>query len=140
MKKGDTTKLSYSVLPNNHSDKLTFASDNRRVATVNSKGKIKAVGTGTATITILTGSGVTSTVTVNVVSLDRETLNMRQYDTETLQVLGIDADITWYTANSRVATVTGGTVVARGLGSTYIYAYVNGCKMACTVNVVSVNQ
>ena len=140
MKRGDTTTLSYSVLPNNHSDKLTFASDNRRVATVNSNGKIKAVGTGTATITILTSSGVTSTVTVNVVALDRETINMRQYDTETLQVLGTDANITWYTANSRVATVTNGTVVGRGLGSTYIYAYVNGCKMACTVNVVSVNQ
>lgn len=140
MKRGDTTKLSYSVLPNNHSDKLTFASDNRRVVTVNSKGKIKAVGTGTATVTILASSGVTSTVTVNVVALDRETINMRQYDSETLQVLGIDADITWYTANSHVATVTDGTVVARGLGSTYIYAYVNGCKMACTVNVVSVNR
>ena len=140
MKKGDSTTISYSVLPNNHSDKLTFASDNRRVATVNSKGKIKAVGTGTATITILAGSGVTSTLTVNVVSLDREIINMRQYDTETLQVLGTNANITWYTANSRVATVTNGTVVGRGLGSTYIYAYVNGCKMACLVNVVSVNQ
>lgn len=140
MKRGDTTTLSYSVLPNNNSDKLTFASDNRRVATVNSNGKIMAVGTGTATITILTSSGVTSTVKVNVVALDRETINMRQYDTETLQVLGTDANITWYSANSRVATVTNGTVVGRGLGSTYIYAYVNGCKMACTVNVVSVNQ
>lgn len=140
MKRGDTTKISYSVLPNNHSDKLTFASDNRRVVTVNSKGKIQAVGTGTATITILAGSGVSSTLTVHVVSLDRTVLNMRQYDTETLQVLGIDADITWYTSNSRVATVTNGTVVGRGLGSTYIYAYVNGCKMECLVTVVSVNQ
>lgn len=140
LKKGDTTTLSYSVLPNNNSDRVRFASDNRRVATVDSNGKIKAVGTGTANITIMTDSGVTTTVVVNVVSLDRTVLNIRQYDTESLQVLGTDANITWYTANSRVATVTNGTVVGRGLGSTYIYAYVNGCKMACVVNVVSVNQ
>lgn len=140
MKKGDSTKLSFSVLPNNYSDRISFASDNKRVAKVNSKGKVTAVGTGTATITILTSSGITATVTVNVVSLDRTALNIRQYDTETLQVLGTDENITWYSSNSRVATVSGGKVTGRGIGSTYVYAYVNGCKMVCRVSVTSVNH
>ena len=32
MKQGDSAKLSYSILPNNSSDNISFASDNRRVA------------------------------------------------------------------------------------------------------------
>lgn len=140
MKKGDSTKLTYSVLPNNTSDHISFASDNKRVATVNSNGKVKAVGTGVANITILAGSGITTTVVVNVVDLNKPTLNMRQYDTETLQVFGTEDDITWYSSNARIATVDGGTVTGRGIGSTYIYAYVNGCKLACKVTITSVNK
>ena len=53
MKRGDKAKLAYSVLPNNTSDSLKFASDNKRVAKVNSNGVVTAVGTGNATITIM---------------------------------------------------------------------------------------
>ena len=100
---------------------------------------VKAVGTGTATITITATSGVTTTVTVNVVSLNKSFVRFRQYDTETLMVLGTSETITWYSANTRIATVTNGKILGRGLGTTYIYAYVNGCKMACRVQVESVN-
>lgn len=140
MKKGDSTTLTYSVLPNNTSDHISFASDNKRVATVNSNGKVKAVGTGTANITILAGSGITTTVVVNVVDLNKSFVNMRQYDTETLQVFGTEDNVTWYSSNNRVATVDGGTVTGRGIGSTYIYAYVGGCKLACQVTITSVNR
>lgn len=139
MKKGDTAKLTYTILPENHSDTIKMASDNKRVATVTNSGKIKAVGTGTATITITATSGVTATATVHVVALNKSSLRMRQYDTETLTVYGTTDTISWYSANNRVATVTNGKVVGRGIGSTYIYAYVNGCKMGCRVDIVSVN-
>ena len=140
LKKGDKAKLSYSVLPNNNSDKLKFASDNKRVAKVNSSGVIQAVGTGTAEITIMSSGGVTTKVTVNVVALNKTSLTMRQYDTETLRVFGTSDNVTWYTSNNRVATVSGGTVTGRGQGSTYIYAYVNGCKLTCKVTITSVNS
>lgn len=140
MKRGDSAKLSYTTLPDNHSDKIKFASDNTRVARVSQSGKVTAVGTGTATVTITATSGVTSTVTVNVVALNKSSLRMRQYDTETLMVMGTSADITWYSANNRIATVTNGKVMGRGTGTTYIYAYVNGCRMACKVSIVSVNN
>ena len=139
MKQGDSAKLSYSVLPDNTSDNVKFATDNKRVATVNSSGKVKAVGTGTCTITIMMTSGVTSTVTVHVVAMNKETLTIRQYDTETLRVLGTDDSVTWYSSNTRVAEVTGGRVVGRSVGSAYIYAYVNGCKVVCLVRVQSLN-
>ncbi len=137
MKRGDSAKLSYSVLPDNTSDAVKFASDNKRVATVSSSGRVRAVGTGSCTITLMMTSGVTSTVAVHVVDLNKSTLNIRQYDTETLTVLGTEETVTWYSSNTRVATVTGGKVVGRGLGSAYIYAYVGGCKLACRVNVTS---
>lgn len=138
MKQGDSAKLSYSVLPSNTSDRISFASDNKRVATVNANGTVKAMGTGSCTITILTSGGVTSTVTVNVVALNRYTLTMRQYDSETLRVLGTSETVTWYSSNSRVATVENGRVVGRSKGTTYIYAYVKGCKMACRVTIIDI--
>lgn len=139
LKKGDTSVLSYTILPNNHTDDVQMASDNKKVATVTNKGKVKAVGTGMATITITTSSGTVATVEVNVVSLNKSSINMRQYDTETLMVMGTDDSITWYSANNRVATVSNGKITAKGTGTTYIYAFVNGCKMGCKITVVSVN-
>lgn len=140
MKRGDSMKLSYSVLPSDNSDDIEFSSDNKRVATVSKKGVVKAVGTGNATITILATSGVSSTVNINVVALNKSVLNIRQYDTETLMVHGTSNAVTWYSSNSRVAIVTNGKVVAKGTGTAYIYAYVNGCKLGCQVNVSSVNN
>lgn len=140
LQRGDSRKLTYKVLPDNTSDGLEFASDNERVATVNKKGRVTAVGTGDATITILATSGASSTVNVNVVALNKTELVMRQYDTETLLVLGTSDTVTWYTSNARIATVVNGRIVGRSEGQTYIYAYVNGCRLSCRVTITSVNE
>lgn len=140
LKKGDSTELSYSVLPNNTSDDISFASDNKRVAKVSKSGIVSAVGTGNCTITIMSEGGVTSTVAVNVVALNRTSLTMRQFDTETLTVYGANnaSDISWYSSNARVATVENGQVVGRSVGTTYIYATIKGCKMACKVTITKI--
>ena len=65
---------------------------------------------------------------------------MRQYDTETLTVIGTSDPITWYTANARIATVENGKVTGRAEGITYIYAYVNGCRLSCRVTITSVSD
>ena len=140
MKRGDSAKLSFTVLPSDTSDGLKFSSNNKRVATVNSKGVVHAVGTGDAEITILTTSGITATVNVNVVALNKTSINMRQYDSEALTVFGAKDPVTWYSSNKRVVTVTNGLVVGKGKGTAYIYAYVNGCKLGCKVTVTSVNS
>lgn len=138
MKKGDSAKLSYTVLPSNTSDDITFASDNKRVARVSADGTVKAVGTGECEITIMSSGGQTSTVTVNVVALNRTSLTMRQYDTETLTVNGTSATVTWYSENARIATVENGKVTGRSKGTTYIYAYVKGCKLSCRVTITNI--
>ena len=140
MKRGDSAKISFTVLPSDTSDGIKFSSDNKRVATINKKGVIHAVGTGNATITILTTSGISATVAVNVVALNKTSLNIRQYDSETLMVFGANDRVTWFSSNSRIATVSNGLVVGKGKGEAYIYAYVNGCKLGCKVTVTSVND
>lgn len=139
LRRGDTDNLAVTLLPDNTSDSIKMASDNKKVATVTNSGRVTAVGTGTATITITATGGVTSTVTVEVVDLNKTSVTMRQYDTETLQVLGTGDTITWYSADNRVATVANGLVTAKSIGQTTIYAYVNGCRISCAVRVVSVN-
>lgn len=140
LQSGDSRKLTYKVLPEDTSDSLEFASDNERVARVNKKGVVTAVGTGDATITILATSGASSNVDVNVVALNKTEINMRQYDSETLTVFGTTDTVTWYTSNARVATVDNGRIVGRSEGITYVYAYVNGCRLSCRVTITSVNS
>ncbi|MFG6394207.1 MAG: Ig-like domain-containing protein [Lachnospiraceae bacterium] len=140
LQRGDSRKLTYKVLPDNTSDGLEFASNNERVARVNNKGRVTAVGTGDAVITILATSGASSTVNVNVVALNKTELVMRQYDTETLIMLGTADNVTWYTSNARIATVENGKITGRSEGTTYIYAYVNGCRLSCRVTITSVNE
>lgn len=141
MKRGDSAKLKYSVLPSDTSDSLKYASDNNRVAKISSNGVVKAIGTGSCTITILASGGVSSTVTIHVVEMNRSTLTMRQYDTETLWVNGTTNTVTWYSSNARVASVDNtGKVTGRGKGTTYIYAYVDGCKMGCRVKITALKK
>lgn len=66
---GETYKLQTSVSPKNATVKsLVYSSDNEKVATVSSKGKIKAKKQGTAKITVEAkdGSGKKAVVTVKV--------------------------------------------------------------------------
>ncbi len=52
---GQTAMLKITLAPKNTTQRfLTFATDNKNVATMDSTGKITAVGKGTATITVLT--------------------------------------------------------------------------------------
>ena len=49
-----------------HSKKLRYYSSDRNVATVNAKGKVKAVGTGSCTIYVLANNGVRTGVKITV--------------------------------------------------------------------------
>lgn len=68
LKINGTTTLSYTILPNNATDKtVSWSSDNPNVATVDANGKVTAVAEGTATITVKTKDGdKTATCTVTV--------------------------------------------------------------------------
>ncbi|MCH5249931.1 MAG: InlB B-repeat-containing protein [Lachnospiraceae bacterium] len=55
---GETSKLTYTVKPNNAKDKsVNFSSSNEEVATVDSEGVVTAIKSGTAVITVTTNDG-----------------------------------------------------------------------------------
>lgn len=138
--RGQSQMISYTITPSNHTDKVTFASDNKAIATVTSTGKIYARRTGAATITITTSSGKQATINVTVIGLNKTSITLEQYDTETLIVDGVSTGITWYSSNPSIATVVGGKVVARKRGTCMIYATVSGITLSCRVTVKNISK
>lgn len=63
---GQTVTPELVVLPEDHSDVIKYTTNAKSVATIDEKGKIKAVGGGTATITATSGSGKSTTVSIAV--------------------------------------------------------------------------
>lgn len=64
--KGKSVTLKATMTPSSSTDKLTWTTSNKKVATVTSKGKVTAVKKGTATITVKTSSGKKATCKVTV--------------------------------------------------------------------------
>ena len=133
---------------------VTWSSSNTNVATVNaSNGYIyaKAAGTANITATAIDGSGcrdsitvtVSSTVSVQSVSLNRTSITLEEGDCTTLSatVLPTNATnraVTWSSNRTNVATVNGGNVFAVKKGTANITATAadgSGKSASCTVTV-----
>lgn len=64
--KGKTVTLKATVTPSSAKENLTWSSSNKKVATVDSKGKVKAQKKGTAIITVKTSGGKKATCEITV--------------------------------------------------------------------------
>ncbi len=135
MVKGTSTMLPYSIVPNNTTDHVQFSSDNKRVATVSSTGRVSARKPGVATINVRTSSGKVGMINVTVVGLNRTSLVMGKYERAELWVEEMQTGIRWYSENTSVASVDNGSVVSRMNGKTRIVALVNGIRLYCYVTV-----
>jgi len=80
---GETETLTASLSPSNASNKkVQWSSSDKKIATVTSKGKVRAIGPGDATITAKTSNGKKTTCVVTVVGyLDRMMYSNYQSDT-----------------------------------------------------------
>lgn len=135
---GKTTTLKVkSVTPKKASKKVTFKSSNKKVATVNSKGVIKAVKPGKATITVTSKSNkkvkATCKITVKqyvkkltVKNAVNNTVAIKKGKSLTLQVKvepsnASNKKVTYTTKNKKIATVNSkGKVTAKKAGKTTI--------------------
>ena len=135
---GDKQSTVYSISPSGTDDKVKWATNNKAVARVNKKGLITAVAPGTAIITASTTSGRTAQVSVTVVGLNFYRLDLEQYDTYSLSVLGDVKNVSWDSENPDIATVVGGVVTAKKAGTTYILARVNGAVLRCKLVVKNI--
>lgn len=104
--------------------------------------RVKSVGTADgkeyssavcATQSVVAGVGTTE------VTLDANETKLEVGNQMTLQGMVAPADasepIAWQTSNSKVATVSNGTITAKGVGTATITASSDGCSATCTVTV-----
>ncbi len=119
--------------------KVKWYSSNKKVATVNSKGKVTAKKNGRATITAKVGKRKYK-CSIKVVNpkLSKSSKTVVKNSTYTLKVSGTTSKVKWYSSNKKIATVTSrGKVTAKKAGAATITAKVNGKKLKCTIKVVN---
>ncbi len=144
MSPGETKTVAISIVPNDSTDTVSWSSDNQLVASVGAKsGKITAKGIGTANITVMTESGRKGTIKVYVVGLSKTSITLPQY-TRTIISLEVDGagasnlKPRWDVENQEIATVVNGEVTAKAIGTTNVYAVVNGRRLTCKVTVTKI--
>lgn len=156
MKIGDKKQLSVTVCPLNATNRsVTWSSNKKSVATVDSCGNVTAHATGSATIKAMSndGSGYYSTCNITVasadilvtsVSISPSTTQMNIGDSKQLSVTVCPSDATnrsvkWSSNDTSVATVDSyGNVTAHSAGSATIRATANDCSghsSTCNVTV-----
>lgn len=88
---GETGTISTTFVPEHAINKtLTYTSSNNQVATVDSKGKIKAVGMGTAIIAIASEQNPNAISSIEIEVYNRDIMDL---DTESVALLGLEGSI-----------------------------------------------
>ena len=157
-KKGQTYQLKATASPSNATTKsVTWKSSNTKVVTVNSAGRLTAVGNGSATITATAKDGskkkvtckvtvkIPTVVKVNNVSLNKNDLALTskgqsyQLSASVSPSNASNKSVKWTSSNPKVATVSSsGKVTAVANGNTIITATAadgSGKKDICGVTV-----
>ncbi len=149
MAKGTSETLTVTGTPADalEGQTITWKSSNKDVVTVDSKGKVEAVGVGNATITA-TAAGKSDSVKITVnnplkkITVDPATLTLKKGTSKTLSVKYDPADttdstvVTWESSDKSVATVdANGKVTALKDGSATITAKVGKLTATCALTV-----
>lgn len=145
---GKSLQLKVKVTPANATQKITWTSTKKKVATVSQDGKVTPKKKGKTTITakLPNGKKVTWKITVKEVKAKKIRLNKKKvtlHAGETLKLktklkpAGSTAKIKWKSSKKKVASVSkNGTVTARKKGKAVITAQLpNGKKAKCKVTV-----
>lgn len=147
LNKGQSETLTATVKPDDATEKtITWSSSNTGVATVDSNGKVTAVGGGNATITAKAGDrqatcAVTVTVPVESITLDKTSVALEEGESVTLSVTitpedATDKSITWTTSANSIATVDqNGKVTAIQEGTATVTAKAGGKEASCEITV-----
>lgn len=118
MEVGDKLQLKATLPAKTASNKMTWTSSNKRVATVTTTGKVTAVAAGTATITVKTFNGKKATCKVTVeeeeeeplITLNKTNISLSVGDTATVKVTYLgDGSIYWTTSTSGIVSCKWGS-------------------------------
>lgn len=126
--------LAYTVVPENFTGELTFASANNAIVTVDANGQITPVAVGDTNVTVTAPNGMTATAQIRVWDGPQE-LNLAPAKTEVTKGSGtqigvtdeqgndVEAEsLTWTSSDESIATVTEGWVDVTGTGAVTITA------------------
>ena len=126
--------LAYTVVPENFTGELTFASANNSIATLDANGQITPVAAGDTNVTVTAPNGMTATAQIRVWDGPKE-LNLAPAKTEVTKGSGtqigvtdeqgndVEAEsLTWASNDETVAQVSGGWVDVTGTGAVTITA------------------
>lgn len=126
----------YTLKISGTSSKVTWSSNNKKIAKVSRKGKVTAIKKGTAVITAKV-NGKKMYCTINVVNKGIAQSSIAVYKGRTYQLTtyGISG-IKWNTSNKTIATVNNnGLVTGNKKGTITIYAVADNKTYTCTVAV-----
>lgn len=139
MTPGESTTLQKVINPTNSTDRFSWETDNKSVASVDkATGRVTAHKPGTAKIILITESGKTATTKITVVGLNTTHLELEQYSRYTLSVVGVNSGIIWDVEDPSIATVRNGVVESRKVGTTTITANINGKSLRCKIKVTPI--
>lgn len=126
--------LAYTVVPENFTGELTFASANNSIVTVDTNGQITPVAAGDTNVTVTAPNGMKATAQIRVWDGPKE-LNLAPAKTEVTKGSGtqigvtdeqgndVEAEsLTWASSDETVAQVSGGWVDVTGTGAVTITA------------------
>jgi uncharacterized protein YjdB len=130
--------LTISFTPSNASTSVTWSSSNTSVATVNSSGRVSAVGVGTVVITATStlNTNVKGQITITVSPStgstpesimingpDKVGVNQTVTWTITTDPVGANQGVVWGSDTPEVASVNNGVITGHSKGSVRIYCY-----------------
>ena len=114
-----------------------WTSSNTSVATVDANGIVTAKAEGTATITASEWGGK-ATCTFTILSGTSTGISKSSLSVEagkTAKLTATASDVSWFSSNTNVATVSGGTITAKAEGFATISAYNLNGSSTCLVTV-----
>lgn len=130
--KGKSVKLKIKYA----TQKVTWKSSKKSVATVSSSGKVTAKKAGKTIITATVGSQKKKcTVRVESPKLNMSKVSMKVGETKTLKLKGCKHSVKWSSDDSYIVKVTKGRLKAKDTGTTKIRAKVHGKTFTCKVTV-----
>ncbi len=131
---GDTKKLTATILPVNTVDKsITWVSENKDIADIDSNGNIVTYAVGTTKIIAKTSNGKEESIFVTVkpievkeIKISKTNIELIEGETETILTTiypenATDKTLEWSVENPDVATVENGVIVSKSEGTTKIY-------------------
>lgn len=127
----------YALEVKSASSKPTFASLDKKIAKVDSKGVVTGTKKGTTYVTATIGKTVLKCkIEVDNPAISHSELSLVKDNTATLKITGGNGTISWKSSNASTATVnSSGVVTAKKYGESTITAVRNGVTLKCVVKV-----